>query len=211
MAIDSTQLQQVRILVRTNHAVALPARTSKSRALSDNFTARYNSVDAVEPEQADPQNPQDDTASSVVYVHRELSADQPESQSQADAEREAPTATSPALVATESAELSMRIARACLHDEEASLMTTHLAALVARFCNAPAVSAGGIWELQVEINPKILAETTLRLQLSAFRLSLRFESMDPRSKRLIYENSKELSSRLAMLLGGQIDVDISCW
>jgi type III secretion control protein HpaP len=120
-------------------------------------------------------------------------------------------ATAGSSIAKNATALSTRIARACIRDEEGSLMSEHLAAVVAQFCNSPSICTGGMWELQVDINPKILAETQLRLQLSSFRLSLRFETSDQRSKLLIYENSKELSSRLDALLQGKIDVEVIFW
>jgi type III secretion control protein HpaP len=91
------------------------------------------------------------------------------------------------------------------------LRTEYLASVVARFCNSPSIIEGGTWELRVELNPSILADTRLFLQLSSYRLLLRFETENQRSKGLIYDNTNELGARLHSLLQGKVDVEVANW
>ena len=87
----------------------------------------------------------------------------------------------------------------------------YLASVVAKFCNSPSIAEGGGWELRIGLNPSVLADSKLFLQLSSYRLLLRFETENPRSKSLIYDNIKELSARLHSLMGGKIDVEVTVW
>jgi type III secretion control protein HpaP len=107
--------------------------------------------------------------------------------------------------------LSHRIARACARDERTSLRMARLAAVIGDFVNTPAVADSGCWELQITLDPALLPATRLRLSLSSWRLSLRFESNDRDARCVILENSRELQHRLQDLLPAHIDIDIVCW
>jgi len=107
--------------------------------------------------------------------------------------------------------LSHRIARACARDERASLRMARLAAVIGDFVNTPAIIDSGCWELQIALDPALLPATRLRLSLSSWRLSLRFESNDRDARCVILDNSRELRHRLHALLPAHIDIDIVCW
>jgi hypothetical protein len=79
--------------------------------------------------------------------------------------------------------------------------------------NTPAVIDSGCWELQIALDPALLPATRLRLSLSSWRLSLRFESNDRDARCVILDNSRELQHRLQALLPAHIDIDIDivCW
>ncbi|RFP09349.1 MULTISPECIES: type III secretion system protein SctP [unclassified Duganella] len=193
MSTSPIKPQAVRLAQRNTQP---PQRLARTHALAARFAARYHECEPAPPAPA--------------------RADGDAAPETGDGEAVASIAADAAGVAaaaavTTSMPLGERIARACLDGQHGELMTAHLAALVARFCNAPAVSAGGGWELQIDINPAILAETRLYLQLSAFRLSLRFETPDPRAQRLICDHSAELCRRLRAQLQGQLDVTVTCW
>lgn len=107
--------------------------------------------------------------------------------------------------------LSGRIARACARDERTSLRMARLAAVIGDFVNTPAVIDSGCWEMQIALDPALLPATRLRLSLSSWRLSLRFESNDRDARCVILDNSRELQHRLQALLPAHIDIDIVCW
>jgi hypothetical protein len=123
----------------------------------------------------------------------------------------ATAAAPPAAPALPEPALSRRIARACARDERTSLRMARLAAVIGDFVNTPAVIDSGCWELQIALDPALLPATRLRLSLSSWRLSLRFESNDRDARCVILDNSRELQHRLQALLPAHIDIDIVCW
>jgi type III secretion control protein HpaP len=85
----------------------------------------------------------------------------------------------------------------------------HLAERIARFCSGPARARGGErWEVTVELDPAILPQTRLHLVLSDGTLSLRFDTRDAGTRRLICDNGAALRSRLAARLGAHIAVHV---
>ncbi|MET3229018.1 UNVERIFIED_ORG: hypothetical protein ABIC54_001192 [Burkholderia sp. 1263] len=99
--------------------------------------------------------------------------------------------------------------RRCTQAIEGDLLAEHLAERVAGFCTSPAVERTGQWDVAVELDPSILPRTELRLSLSGWGLSLRFDSRDARARQLICDNSNELKTRLETRLGGRIAVEVT--
>lgn len=103
----------------------------------------------------------------------------------------------------------MQMIRRCARAAEGDLLAEHLAERVAGFCTSPAVERTGQWEIAVELDPSILPRTELRLSLSGWGLSLRFDSRDARARQLICDNSNELKTRLEARLGGRVAVEVT--
>lgn len=103
----------------------------------------------------------------------------------------------------------MQMIRRCARAAEGDLLAEHLADRVAGFCTSPAVERTGQWEVAVELDQSILPRTELRLSLSGWGLSLRFDSRDARARQLICDNSNELKTRLEARLDGRIAVEVT--
>jgi hypothetical protein len=103
----------------------------------------------------------------------------------------------------------MQMIRRCARAAEGDLLAEHLAQRLAGFCTSPAVERTGQWEIAVELDPSILPRTALRLSLSDWGLSLRFDSRDARARQLIWDNSNELKTRLEARLGGRVAVEVT--
>ena len=198
MPIKTQKMQPVRLLPRTEPAPGRAARQQFRKSYAEE-------TDTAEPDQTPP--PETDNINSDEFhvgrirrhaVIRQEPPPADEKPRDTDANKAAPT-------------LTTRIARACARDEHANLRTTRLAAIIARFCNGPGILDSGGWQLQIAIDPALLPATRLHLTLSSCRLSLRFETTDPDTRRVILDNSKELQHRLSTLLPAQIEVDIVCW
>ena len=85
----------------------------------------------------------------------------------------------------------------------------HLAGRIARLCASPALARRGErWEVTIELDPAILAQTRLHLLLSDGTLSLRFDVRDAGARRLICDNGAALRSRLEARLGARITVHL---
>ncbi|AMP07008.1 flagellar hook-length control FliK family protein [Collimonas pratensis] len=106
------------------------------------------------------------------------------------------------------AALRAHMIRQCSQAAEADLVVEHLAERVANFCLSPAVKRGGTWEVTIVLNPAILPETNLHLNLSPFRLWLRFDSNDARANDLICLNTDALLQRLRSRLDASFDIDV---
>jgi hypothetical protein len=209
MTIKSPPPQTVRLLPRSEPAPTTGA--GRQRALRQQFKSSYTSP---------PEPPcTEDSESDEFHVGRisrhgviRQEPPAPHDEPRAPDRPGAPTlAEPPAPPPTAPPTLSNRIARACLRDEQANLRNGRLAAIIARFCNAPGILDSGGWHLQIAIDPALLPATRLHLTLSSCRLLLRFETGDHDAHRLILDNSKELQRRLHTLLPAQIEVDIVCW
>ena len=188
MAMKPTAPLPVRLLSRADAAPAARARAPRN-PLRSQFQARL----APEAGLQAPARPDDDDTSAQPDV------------------RPAAAATLPAAPALPEPALSRRIARACARDGQTSLRMARLAAVIGDFVNTPAVIDSGCWELQIALDPALLPATRLRLSLSSWRLSLRFESNDRDARCVILDNSRELQHRLQALLPAHIDIDIVCW
>jgi hypothetical protein len=184
MAMKPAATLPVRLLSRADAAPAARARAPRN-PLRSQFQARL----APEAGPQAPARPDDDDTPAQPDVLPAAAA--------------APALPEPAL--------SRRIARACARDGQTSLRMARLAAVIGDFVNTPAVIDSGCWELQIALDPALLPATRLRLSLSSWRLSLRFESNDRDARCVILDNSRELQHRLQALLPAHIDIDIVCW
>jgi type III secretion control protein HpaP len=59
------------------------------------------------------------------------------------------------------------------------------------------------------MNPAVLPDTLLHLQLSPSSIAIRFATPNVRSQQLISDNADALRVRLADALGRHIDVDVA--
>jgi hypothetical protein len=112
----------------------------------------------------------------------------------------APTGGDPAL--------GEHIVRACASAAHGEVLTQHLTERIARFCSMAGAADDAGFEVTLPLNPAVLPDTLLHLQLSPSRMVIRFETTDPRASRLIVDNTDALRARLADVLSRQIDVDV---
>ncbi len=106
------------------------------------------------------------------------------------------------------AALGKQIVHACAVAAHGELFTRELADRIARFCSTSGASGDASWAVTLPMNPAVLPETLLHLQLSPSSIGIRFETSNPRSTQLISDNADALRTRLAEALGRQIDVDV---
>ncbi|MBP1204805.1 hypothetical protein JOD97_002847 [Duganella sp. 1411] len=201
MPIKSTPPQPVRLLPRNEPA---PTSANRQRALRQQFKNSYTEPEPLPPAEAEAPEFHVGRIRRHAVIRQEPPAAEDNAHHPDPAEPYLPPATP-------TATLSTRIARACARDEQANLRNARLAAIIAQFCNGPGILYSGGWQLQIAIDPALLPATRLHLTLSSCRLSLRFETAEPDSRRVILDNSKELQQRLSTLLPAQIEVDIVCW
>jgi hypothetical protein len=83
-----------------------------------------------------------------------------------------------------------------MHTLQARRCIGQLADTIEQFCTDPAISDSGWWEVEINLDPNVLPDTTLHLQLSPFVLSLRFSARDSTTKQLIWEHREALKSEL---------------
>ena len=98
--------------------------------------------------------------------------------------------------------------RTCASAAQGEVFTQQLAERITRFCSLSGAADDAAWEVTLPMNPAVLPETSMHLQLSPSRMVIRFETADPSSSRLIVDNADALRARLADVLGRQIDVDV---
>lgn len=121
---------------------------------------------------------------------------------------EAPrTAQAPAAPEQDAA-LGKQIVHACAVAAHGELFTRELAERIARFCSTSGASGDASWAVTLPMNPAVLPDTLLHLQLSPSSMGIRFETPNPRSTQLISDNADALRMRLADVLGRHIDLDI---
>lgn len=105
--------------------------------------------------------------------------------------------------------LGKQIVHACAAAAHGELFTRELAERIARFCSMSGASGDASWAVTLPMNPAVLPDTLLHLQLSPVSIALRFETGNSRSAQLISENADALRARLSDALGRRIDVDIT--
>lgn len=105
--------------------------------------------------------------------------------------------------------LGAKLVRRCAQAAKGDLVAERLAECIANFCSNPTIEQAGRWEVVVELDPAILPRTRMHLALSGYRLSLRFDCADPRSRRLICNNSHELRTRLEARLDFRLPVEVA--
>ncbi|KAG0166423.1 hypothetical protein DFQ30_007218 [Apophysomyces sp. BC1015] len=89
-----------------------------------------------------------------------------------------------------------------------------LAQEIAAFCGDRAINEGGTWEAQLPLDNNLLQETTLNLTLSYLTLSLRFDTADDDTKRLLLAHAPMLERELDALLrawGTPREVQLTIW
>ena len=121
--------------------------------------------------------------------------------------REAKSSETPPAAEQDTA-LGKQIVHACAVAAHGELFTRELADRIARFCSTSGASGDASWAVTLPMNPAVLPDTLLHLQLSPSSIGIRFETPNPRSTQLISDNADALRTRLADALGRQIDVDI---
>lgn len=104
--------------------------------------------------------------------------------------------------------LGEHIVRACARAARGEVLAQHLADRIARFCSMSGTSDDAAWEVTLPMNPVVLPDTLLHLELSPSRIAIRFETPSPRSARLIYDNADTLRNGLSDALRRQIDIHV---
>jgi len=98
--------------------------------------------------------------------------------------------------------------------ESFAALTAVLAREVAAFCADPAIGRAGNWDARIALDQRTFAHTTLHLQLSQFRLALRFDAADAATRQLICDHGSALERELRKLMvawGEPRDIDITVW
>ena len=135
-----------------------------------------------------------------------------ESSSDDGADAQAEDAAPDAPNAQHTSAMANRLVRACSEISVGNTVTEHLAQLLSRFCGSRIVRAGGeCWEVTLDIDPRVLPETRLTLQLSPHTLWLRFHAGHPRARDLLSEHGDALRQRIHVLLEQRIDVELEVW
>ncbi len=101
-----------------------------------------------------------------------------------------------------------RVALACLHENLARLVAERIAARIAEFCNTGAVRQNGVWSAHLRLDPNLLPDTTLSMELSPDRLRLRFQTSNVLSRQLICTHQDTLRTTLETGLHGHCELDI---
>lgn len=89
-----------------------------------------------------------------------------------------------------------------------------LAHEIATFCGDRAINDSGTWEAYLPLDASVLQQTTLHLTLSYLTLSLRFDTTDDDSKRLLLAQAPMLERELDTLLrawGTPREIQLTIW
>ena len=105
--------------------------------------------------------------------------------------------------------LGRQIVHACTAAAHGDLLTRELADRIARFCAMSGEGGDSSWAVTLPMNPAVLPDTLLHLQLSPSSIAIRFETPNARSQQLISDNADALRVRLADALGRHIDVEVT--
>jgi hypothetical protein len=105
--------------------------------------------------------------------------------------------------------LGKQIVHACTAAAHGDLLTRELADRISRFCAMSGAGGDASWAVSLPMNPAVLPDTLLHLQLSPSSIAIRFETRNARSQQLISDNADALRVRLADALGRHIDVDVT--
>jgi hypothetical protein len=106
-------------------------------------------------------------------------------------------------------QLGKQIVQACTAAAHGDLLTRELADRIARFCAMSGAGGDASWAVTLPMNPAVLPDTLLHLQLSPSSIAIRFATPNVRSQQLISDNADALRVRLADALGRHIDVDVA--
>jgi len=191
-------------------APAVPAQPDEAQAPQ---------MDAVNPEDAGQSNPLHDTLpgqaerlEQAAPSGRESTAEHDERPAATSTRRTAATAPKAAQdnnSGSEEAALGRQIIHACATAAHGEVLAQQMAERIARFCSMSGTSDDASLEVTLPMNPSVLADTLLHLQLSSSRIALRFKTSNPRSAQLIYDNAETLRARLSDALRRRIDVEVA--
>ncbi|WP_439893283.1 type III secretion system protein SctP (plasmid) [Ralstonia sp. 25C] len=185
-----------------------PATPARRAATSRNAEARASTPTGPSPAEHALWLPPDgdDSDTREAMPERESSS----SDDGADAQPEDATPDTP--TAQHTSAMANRLVRACSEISVGNTVTEHLAQLLSRFCGSHVVKAGGeCWEVTLDLDPRVLPETRLTLQLSPHTLWLRFHAGHPRARDLLSEHGDALRQRVHVLLEQRIDVELEVW
>lgn len=79
-------------------------------------------------------------------------------------------------------------------------LTLQIAREIAAWCADPHIAASGNWEAHLALDPALLPDTTLDVQLSRFHLSLRFNVETPSTRQVLSQHVSLLETELTRLL-----------
>ncbi len=106
------------------------------------------------------------------------------------------------------ADLGKQITHLCATAMHAEVFARELAERIARFCQTSGTADDMAWAVTLPMNPAVLPDTLLHLQLSPVSLAIRFETSSPRSAQLLSENKDALRVRLNETLDRRLDIGI---
>lgn len=81
----------------------------------------------------------------------------------------------------------------------------------ADFCRAAPVLESGQWQGRMQMPPKILPDTMLQLEVSAFSAKLRFETEHPVSREILRRHCEALRQQVSAELDDARQVEVSIW
>jgi len=84
-----------------------------------------------------------------------------------------------------------------------------VSAAISSFCNDRAVGNSDGWQVQMELRPDVIADTTLNLSLSPHWLVLRFHARNEVSQDLLSKGQQDLVSSLENSLVRKREISIS--
>ncbi|VWB88583.1 type III secretion system protein SctP [Burkholderia lata] len=105
--------------------------------------------------------------------------------------------------------LGEHIVRMCASAAHGEFLAQKLTERITRFCAMSGAGNDVVCAVTLPINPAVLEDTLLHLQLSPSRLAIRFETSNAYSAQLICDNVDALRARLSDALFRQIDVDVT--
>ena len=106
-------------------------------------------------------------------------------------------------------ELGKQIAQTWATALHAEVFTRELSDRIARFCKTAGTSDDMPWSVTLPMNPSVVPDTLLHLQLSPSSLAIRFETSSARSAHLISNNADALRVRLNETFDRRLDITIS--
>ncbi len=81
----------------------------------------------------------------------------------------------------------------------------------ADFCRAAPVLESGQWQGRMQMPKKVLPDTMLQLEVSAFNAKLRFETEHPVSREILHRHREALHEQVSAALDDDRQVEVSIW